>query len=59
MTTTHFCGTERYERVRPDWRYVELEQSPPLESWGKSIAQGLCAVFVGVAVIALLFRVMA
>lgn len=59
MSVCHFVGTDRFERVRADRRYVELEQSPPLESWGKSIFQLVCAVFSIGAVIALLFRVMA
>lgn len=48
-----------YPRTRSDSRWVEMETSRPIESWGKSIFQLVCAVFSIGAVIALLFRVMA
>ena len=58
MSAIHFCGVERFARQRSDARHTDWEKSPAAY-WGKDLLNGLCAVFVGVAVIALLFRVMA
>ena len=48
--------TLRYARQRSDRAFVELEQSRPVEGWGKSALQGLCAVFSLVVVCAFLWR---
>lgn len=51
------CGVERFERVRRDRHYIDLEKSPAAY-WGNDLLQGALAVFCIVAVVGFLYVVM-
>lgn len=46
----------RFERIRRDRSWVELEKSRPLESWGRSLANGAGLAAFILAVIFLVMR---
>lgn len=51
MTLTHYCGTERFERVRRDRLYVDLYQSAPDRSGLSKLGEFCIGCILGVGLL--------